>query len=256
MKEGALLNAALLGGALAALSAGWAVIRGRDRSRPGLIILLATGVVLAWALGVRWSEGGHAPLANQYESMVFLAFCCVPLAFLASRNRPWLVAMAGLAVVLLLGAAALFRGPAEPLMPALQSNWLLIHVAVSMAAYALFLLAALAAAWFVLKPERAGKELDFFMYRSVAIGFFLLALSIVTGAVWANEAWGAWWSWDPKETWALITWIFYGLALHLRRVRGWRERRFAWLCLGGLACVLFTYFGVNYLLSGLHSYAG
>lgn len=258
MSEGTFLNGALVAAAAAAGAALAAAIRGWERAEAGRWLLAAAGVALGGALAARWRAGGHAPLANQYESMVFLAFCCVPAAALR-RPKPWIIIVASAAVVILLGAAALFHGPAEPLMPALQSNWLLIHVAVSMASYALFLLSALGAAWLLVRsrlPGPAPRDLDLFAYRTIAGGFFLLALSIVTGAVWANEAWGAWWSWDPKETWALITWIFYGVALHLRRVRGWRERKFAWLSLAGLGCVIFTYFGVNYLLAGLHSYAG
>ena len=94
------------------------------------------------------------------------------------------------------------------------------------------------------------------MYRMTAIGFLMLSLGIITGAVWANYAWGSYWSWDPKETWSLITWFLYASVLHARITRGWRGRRMAVLSVIGFACVVFTFLGVNYLLSGLHSYAG
>ncbi|MBI2915679.1 MAG: cytochrome c biogenesis protein CcsA, partial [Elusimicrobia bacterium] len=91
--------------------------------------------------------------------------------------------------------------------------------------------------------------------RSVVLGFLFLTIGILLGSVWAKTAWGSYWSWDPKETWSLITWFFYAVALHLRKTRNWRNEKFAWLAAAGFAFVLFTYFGVNYLVTGLHSYA-
>jgi cytochrome c-type biogenesis protein CcsB len=102
--------------------------------------------------------------------------------------------------------------------------------------------------------ENSAAALDAFNYRAVTLGFLLLAGGIILGSVWANQAWGSYWSWDPKETWSLVTWLVYAVTLHLWRARGWRGTRFAWLTLVGLAFVIFTYFGVNYLLSGMHSY--
>jgi cytochrome c-type biogenesis protein CcsB len=97
-------------------------------------------------------------------------------------------------------------------------------------------------------------DLDRFIYQSVVLGFILLTLGILTGAVWAESAWGRYWSWDPKETWSLITWLIYAALLHARLVKGWQGRRIAWLAVLGFAAVLFTYFGVSFLLPGLHSY--
>jgi cytochrome c-type biogenesis protein CcsB len=99
------------------------------------------------------------------------------------------------------------------------------------------------------------RMLDEFNYQLILFGFLWLSLGIITGSVWANSAWGSYWSWDPKETWSLITWLIYAAMLHARSVKGWRGNRVAWLSLLGFGCVLFTYFGVNFLLSGLHSYA-
>jgi cytochrome c-type biogenesis protein CcsB len=99
------------------------------------------------------------------------------------------------------------------------------------------------------------KVLDEVNYKSIAVGFPLLSLGIITGAAWANYAWGTYWSWDPKETWSLITWFIYAAYLHARLTRGWQGRRAAWLSIIGFSAVVFTYFGVNFLLSGLHSYA-
>lgn len=258
MTEGNWINLALAAAGFAFLGGGWGAVRGHERSKCGRALLAASGLALGVALTVRWRAGGHAPLANQYESLVFVAFATAWGTFLWRASPAWANAAAGLCVALLLGLAALLSGPAEPLVPALQSNWLLIHVAVVMCSYAAFLLAAAAGGWLLLRARLPGpseEELDAFTNRVIVAGVFLLAVGIATGAVWANEAWGTWWSWDPKETWSLITWIGYTIALHLRRARGWRGRRFAWLAVGGLVLVGFTYFGVNYLLSGLHSYA-
>ena len=258
MTEGTWLNVALVGAGGALFGGGWGAVRGHERSKCGRVLLAATGVALGGALVARWRAAGHAPLSSQYESLVFVAFATAWSTFAWRGSPAWANALAGLGVALLLGLAALVRGPAEPLVPALQSNWLLIHVAITMTAYAVFLLAAGAGGWLLLRGRLPGpppKELDGFAYRAVVGGVFLLAVGIATGAVWANEAWGTWWSWDPKETWALITWIGYTLALHLRRTRAWRGDRFAWLTVAGIALVGFTYFGVNYLLTGLHSYA-
>ena len=101
----------------------------------------------------------------------------------------------------------------------------------------------------------AGEGVESFTYRAAALGFLLLTAGIFLGAVWANEAWGSYWSWDPKETWSLITWFVYAIALHLRRSWDWRGQRFSWFSLLGFAFMIFTYVGVNYLVKGLHSYA-
>ncbi len=102
-------------------------------------------------------------------------------------------------------------------------------------------------------PE--ARQLDQFNYQMIVFGFLWLSLGIITGSIWANSAWGTYWSWDPKETWSLITWFVYAALLHARTMQGWRGGRVAWLSVIGFGCVLFTYFGVNFLLSGLHSYA-
>ncbi|CAD7777191.1 Cytochrome c biogenesis protein CcsA [Candidatus Methanoperedenaceae archaeon GB50] len=98
-------------------------------------------------------------------------------------------------------------------------------------------------------------QLDALIYQTITFGFTLLTVGIITGAVWADKAWGSYWSWDPKETWSLITWFIYATFIHCRLVKGWREKKMAVLSIIGFASVLFTYFGVNFLLSGLHSYA-
>jgi cytochrome c-type biogenesis protein CcsB len=149
----------------------------------------------------------------------------------------------------------------QPLIPALQSNWLIAHVVTCFLGYAAFAVSCGGAVVFLGSKKRAElipdqDTLDEVIYRTVLLGFLLLTAGIATGAVWAEQAWGAYWSWDPKETWSLITWFLYAVIIHARMMRGWRGRRVAWLSIIGFAAVLFTYFGVNYLLAGLHSYAG
>ena len=261
VREGFWLNVSLVFAGLSFLTGLFGLVRGRERTVLSRWLMAVSGTALLGAWIIRWRSAGHIPLANQYESMVFLALGTAWAAVFAGKGRSWVSMLAGIGVAILLGLAAFLHAPVEPLVPALQSNWLLIHVIIVMLSYAAFVLAAISSAWLLIRKGKKGKgapsdaDLDGFSYRTIGAGFLLLAVGIGTGAVWANEAWGTWWSWDPKETWALITWIAYAVALHLRRSRGWRMRRFAWLCLAGLACVAFTYFGVNYLLSGLHSYA-
>lgn len=240
---------------LAALAA---FISGYVLNRPRLAAGTAWALGLAWlaltaGLALLWRDLGRPPLSNQYESLLVLLWCVCPFAFYYSRRtgKREILPAAALTACLLFGAAALLDRSARPLMPALRSNWLIIHVLSSMAAYAAFALAAAAAAWGLFK--KSSGVLEDFLLRLAKAGFALLTLGIVTGSVWADTAWGAWWSWDPKETWSLITWLAYAAALHLRR-SGWRGPRFAAMLLACFALVLFTYFGVNFLLSGMHSY--
>ncbi|MDD5657561.1 MAG: cytochrome c biogenesis protein CcsA, partial [Elusimicrobia bacterium] len=159
--------------------------------------------------------------------------------------------LAGLSLALL-GAGSLLDASAAPLVPALRSNWLVLHVAVVMLGYAALALSGLAAA--ACLARRGGRAADRLNGRALGLGYLLLTAGIILGAVWANEAWGSYWSWDPKETWSLLTWLAYTGAIHMRRARGWTGRRLAWLSVLGFSCLLFTYFGVNFLLGGLHSY--
>jgi cytochrome c-type biogenesis protein CcsB len=154
--------------------------------------------------------------------------------------------------------------PAEinPLVPALQNNLLLtVHVAVAIVAYGSFAIGAAAAALYLVQPEggRWGLPkpsiLDEMGYRAVIVGFPFLTLTIILGAVWADVAWGRYWSWDPKETASLVTWLIYGAYLHARVMRGWRGNRAAWLLVIGFLATLLTYFG-NLIFGGLHSYSG
>jgi len=146
----------------------------------------------------------------------------------------------------------------KPLMPALRSNWLTVHVFTCFLGYGGFAVAALASLGYLVTPRRRPELMmafDTATAKTISFGFLFLTAGIITGAVWANSAWGTYWSWDPKETWSLITWFVYAVFLHCRYMRGWKGTRAAWISVAGFASVIFTYFGVNYLLSGLHSYA-
>ena len=206
----------------------------------------------------------HAPLSNFYESLVFFAWTLPALGLFAFRRyfQGYLGAVLATIACLLLAYAS-FGGVdsrIKPLMPALKSNWLLIHVVTAFLGYAAFALAFGAAILYLVQERRPRavlppqSQLDRLTYRATVLGFVLLTLGILTGAVWAESAWGRYWSWDPKETWSLITWLVYATLLHARRLKGWQGRRIAWLAVAGFMAVLFTYFGVSFLLTGLHSY--
>ena len=241
---------------------------------------------LAWAglvtqtiaLLLRWKTSydlgmGHVPLANLYESMIFFAWAIILIYLIIEwRTKSKIV---GIFVVPLAFLAMAYASIApgisnriEPLIPALQSNWLTTHVVTCFMGYAAFTIAFGCGLIYLLKNMENGdaekpagfrgklpalKTLDILIYQSVALGFIFLTIGIMTGSIWAHYAWGSYWSWDPKETWSLITWLIYAIMLHSRYVRGWRGKRMAVLALIGFACVLFTYLGVNYL-PGLHSY--
>jgi cytochrome c-type biogenesis protein CcsB len=234
------------------------------------------------AMILRWKTSyemgiGHVPLTNYYESLIFFAWTIVLLYLIFEwrlKNR----SLGALVLPLTFFAMAYASlSPAmdtriKPLIPALQSNWLTSHVFTCFMGYAAFAVACAFALMHLIgsledntKPgPRMGLKkilsyvpttniLDELIYQSVVLGFIFLSIGIITGAVWAHYAWGSYWSWDPKETWSLITWLIYATILHARFVRGWRGRRIAWMSIIGFISVLFTYLGVNYLPS-LHSY--
>jgi len=239
-------------------------------SRRQVFDKLANGLIVAGVaiqtvyLGMRWAEAGRAPFSNMFESLVLFAWT-VAVVYLLLRIRtkmPWLAAAAAALSALALAHASTFESAIRPLMPALQSNWLSFHVMTCFLGYGAFAISALAATGFLMVSrkgstvqEESRKTLETVVSQTISFGFLFLTLGILTGAVWANSAWGTYWSWDPKETWSLITWFIYAAFLHFNFMRGWRGRRAAWISIIGFLSVLFTYYGVNFLLSGLHSYA-
>ena len=225
-------------------------------------------------IGLRWVESydlgyGHAPLSNLYESLVFFSMTIILLYLVLEKkyqNRIIGVFVAPLAFLALAYASLSpnISDRIQPLVPALKSNWLIAHVVTCFIGYAAFAIAFGISIMYIVKKRSANenglvgrlpdsKVLDELIYQLVMFGFLFLTAGIITGAVWANSAWGRYWGWDPKETWSLITWFIYSTLIHARMMRGWRGKRIAWLSVVGFMAVLFTYFGVN-LLPGLHSY--
>jgi cytochrome c-type biogenesis protein CcsB len=272
----------------------WAV---SSKARTGIVQLLVAlaNLLLTAQLVLRWWESGHFPISNLYESLCFLAWACTLTQLLVERSWPSpIVAAAATPMGLGCIAFASFALPdqlqsAAPLVPALRSSWLVMHVSVIMVSYAALLVGSLLS-FAVLVTDRGEalelrsssigsggfrqsvaateggvlqlqsvqlsttEQLDSLSYRTITVGFLMLTVGIVSGAVWANEAWGSYWSWDPKETWALICWLVYAAYLHTRLSRGWQGRRPALVAVVGLVVIAVCYIGVNLLGIGLHSY--
>ena len=241
---------------------------------------LATITLAAAACGnlagilLRWVEShqmgiGRAPLTNLYESLIFFALT-IALIYLFMEFKYKIRILGAIAAPIPFLAMAYASLPKintgiQPLIPALQSNWLIAHVMTCFVGYAAFTIAFGISIMFLIKssgvPQPAGMTgripsfdiLDDLTHQMVTFGFLFLSIGIITGAVWANQAWGRYWGWDPKETWSLVTWLIYATLLHARLMRGWKGKKIAILSFIGFLAMLFTYFGVN-LLPGLHSY--
>ena len=279
----------------------WALSGGHS-SKAVRLLVAAANLCLTAQLVLRWWDSGHFPISNLYESLCFLAWACTLTQLLVERN--WsspLVPAAATPMALGCVAFASFALPdrlqeASPLVPALRSSWLVMHVSVIMVSYAALLVGSLLSlavlftdrgnslelrsssigsggyrqATLVTAADGSGsgvaplqlssvampvvEQLDSLSYRTITVGFLLLSVGLVSGAVWANEAWGSWWSWDPKETWALICWLVYAAYLHTRLIRGWQGRKPALVAAAGLVVIAVCYIGVNLLGIGLHSY--
>jgi cytochrome c-type biogenesis protein CcsB len=234
------------------------------------LLVQTAGIILRWIesyqLGI-----GHAPLSNMYESVVFFAWMIVLLYLgIEWKFKTRVIGAFAVPLAFLAMAYASFA-PIDkginPLVPALQSNWLIAHVITCFVGYAAFAIAAALGVMYLIKAAATDSRqdvsgrlpslrvLDDITHKCLIFGFIWLSAGIITGAVWANSAWGTYWSWDPKETWSLITWFVYAFTLHARYTRGISGKAIAWLSLLGFLAVIFTYYGVNFLLSGLHSYA-
>ena len=236
----------------------------------GLLVHTA-GLTLRWIESYRLGYG-HIPLTNLYETLVSMSWCTVlVLLIMQQRFKSDVLGVFIFPIVSIAMAYASLspnvQDEIEPLIPALQSNWLTYHVLTCFLAYAAFAISFGGSIAFIMKNKKNGiptggfldklpelNLLDELIYKANAVGFMLLGVGIITGAVWANYAWGSYWSWDPKETWSLITWFIYATFLHARLTRGWRGNKTALLSIIGFLAVIFTFLGVNYVLSGLHSY--
>jgi ABC-type transport system involved in cytochrome c biogenesis permease subunit len=235
---------------------------GSPRSRLDRISGILLGMACLSLMGIlvfRIMEAQRLPFVNMYEFSIMVAFAILLGSLLMRRSlpSPWFDLTVAVLLVLLLTIVHTLPSSIQPLMPALQSRWLQAHVATAIIAYSSFALAFCWGLLYLLKTDVTDADLiniDQKIYRLVVFGFILLSIVIITGAVWAEEVWGNWWSWDPKETWALVTWGVYAIYLHSRRTKDWNGRKSAWLVVIGFIVVLFTLFGVSILLPGLHSY--
>lgn len=268
-----LMSGLTLGSAFAAAVAFW-------RRSPGASKLAARLTTGATTLGlsailVRWFESyaagvGHIPVSNLYEVFVLFVVITGSIQLVVQRDAklgtlgPFFSLAPSAAVAFLLWyGVSRSAYELQPLVPALDSYWMKLHVPANFIGYGAFCLAAMVAAASLLSsfdavarrlPDRV--VLESVMHRLIATGFVFFTIATVLGALWAAEAWGGYWSWDPKETWALVVWLNYAAWLHFRLVKGCRGPLIAWWALGGLLVTLFAFLGVNMYLSGLHSYGG
>lgn len=254
---------------------GGLILRSDTGSSIGHGLCLAAVVFGFVGLLVRWYESyllgadiGYIPISNLYE--VFVLFCLITSLFYLYYEHRYQTRQLGAFVLLVITAAvgflvwyALARDAAQiqPLVPALQSWWMKIHVPANFIGYATFSLAAMVGVAYIVKSKGyltdrlpSLEVLDDVMYKSIAVGFAFFTIATILGALWAAEAWGGYWSWDPKETWALIVWLNYAAWLHMRLMKGLRGRVAAWWAVVGLLVTTFAFLGVNMFLSGLHSY--
>ena len=255
----------------------WAALLTRSVAAGAIATGFAWSAVAMGLIGLlaRWYESylispdvGHIPVSNLYE--VFVLFCVITALLYLYYEGRLATRQFGAFVMLVIMSAVGFllwytfdRGAHEiqPLVPALQSWWMKIHVPANFIGYGAFSLAAMVAVPYLLvsKGRLTGllpstEVMDDLMYRSIAIGFAFFTIATILGAMWAAEAWGGYWSWDPKETWALIVWLNYAAWLHMRLIKGLRGPVLAWWAVVGLFVTLFAFLGVNMFLSGLHSY--
>jgi cytochrome c-type biogenesis protein CcsB len=240
-------------------------------------------------LAIRWFREGYFPLSNLYESLIFLSWGISLIhLILEFKTKSRLIGAISTPLMFFLSGFSSLTLPIEmqkalPLVPSLQSNWLMMHVSMMMVSYATLILGSLLSILYlaflffstsrietvIIEKEPSQGTLvsmggnskaslletvDIWSYRIIGLGFPFLTIGIISGAVWANEAWGAYWSWDPKETWALITWLVFAIYLHSRLLKGWQGQKAAVLGSCGFFVIWICYLGVNFLGKGLHSY--
>jgi cytochrome c-type biogenesis protein CcsB len=252
---------------------------GRRAGNIGMSTMWLGTVLLGLGVLLRGLSVGRAPWGNMCEFAMTSAFvvAAVFLALSLKRDLRWLGVFVSTSVLLVLGLAmTVFYTEAAQLVPALKSYWLLIHVSAAMICGAAFCIGATFTVLYLIadSAERrraegrrywldgfarrlpASARLDTMAYRTNAFLFPLWTFAIIAGAVWAENAWGRYWGWDPKETWAFITWVAYAAYLHARATAGWKGRRSAYIALVAFGCFVFNFIGINILVSGLHSYGG
>jgi len=255
----------------------------------GRILVIGSNLMFTITLFSRWLGEGYFPLSNLYESLIFLSWGISTLhLFIESKTKSRLIGSISVPILFFLSGFSSLTLPTEmqkalPLVPSLQSNWLMMHVSMMMVSYATLILGSLLSilylAFSIFKKRTNNKILvqseksniaietninyskmslletiDTWSYRIIGLGFPFLTIGIISGAVWANEAWGSYWSWDPKETWALITWLIFAVYLHSRLLKGWQGEKAATIGSCGFFVIWICYLGVNFLGKGLHSY--
>ncbi|KAF0181026.1 MAG: cytochrome c assembly protein [Nitrospirae bacterium] len=245
------------------------LIRGSKDASKLTVWITAVGFILHTAAIIyRYLSAGQVPITSMHESASFFAWC-IALLYLVTHFR-YRIGILGSFILplifLMMLASAMLPREIKPLSPALQSSWLLIHTVFAFLGFAAFTVAFGVGIMYLLQEHYLKTKklsglflrlpniqvLDEINYRMITLGFPLLTLAIITGALWAEDAWGSYWRWDPKETWSLITWFIYAMVLHIRLVVGWRGKRAALLSVLGFVAVLFTFFGVNFLLKSVH----
>ncbi len=213
-------------------------------------------------LAGRWFQTGHPPFATLYESLIFFAWAVVFMGLILGRSSlaQQLGAFIVVFAVILLGYASTLDKAVRPLLPALRSNWLFIHVSCYLIGYGAATVAFVAGVrylWLIRRPSPdpgLAQRFDELSHRLITLAFPFLTVGLTSGAVWANVAWGRYWGWDPKETWSLVTWLIYLIYLHLRATNINSRRLAAVLSVLGFLAIIFTFLGVSFLLRGMHSY--
>jgi cytochrome c-type biogenesis protein CcsB len=249
-------------------------------------LVILSNILLTSTLLIRWITQGYFPLSNLYESLIFLTWgISIIHLFIENKTKSRLIGSISTPLMFFLTSFSSLTLPVEmqkalPLVPSLQSNWLMMHVSMMMISYSTLIVGSLLSLlylffiFFISKSKTkisynsnnvSSEEIniakmsllqivDIWSYRIIGLGFPFLTIGIISGAVWANEAWGSYWSWDPKETWALITWLVFAIYLHSRLIKGWEGKQAALLGSCGFFVIWICYLGVNFLGKGLHSY--
>jgi cytochrome c-type biogenesis protein CcsB len=247
------------------------LFKGSKATSTAILILAIAGFAMqTGSIIFRYSNAGHLPISSLYDATSFFSWCIVLIFFyLEYRYRLDLLGPFTMPIVfILILSSSMFPREIKPLSPVLQSYWLGIHTFLAFLGNAAFAMAFGIGIMYLIQEHHLKSKrlcglfqrlpslqiLDEVNYKLITLGFPLLTLAIITGAIWAESAWGSYWRWDPKEVWSLITWLIYALVLHVRLTAGWRGRKAAILSIMGFISVLFTFFGVNLLLKGVHAF--
>lgn len=212
-------------------------------------------ILVAW----RWIATGHIPTIGNFENTLFGGWFIVLMVVVVGRSGrfPLLEAGALPFALVILGGGAMSDTTARPMVASLKTFWLYIHIFFAWLAYGAYTIACGAGAVYLARskpgresPKEELEQLDELMFRATAFGFFTDTIMIAAGSIWARDLWGSYWSWDPVETWSLLSWLVYGLALHLRVTLGWKGRRLAWVLVAAIVTVLISFWGVNLVMQG------